>query len=297
MNFKEELAKRTEEAERIIVEYLPLAGDYDKEIIEAMNYSVSAGGKRLRPVLMMSAYRLFGGDGVSVKPFMAAMEMLHTYSLVHDDLPALDNDDYRRGMLTTHKKFGEAAAVLCGDALLHQSYETAMKAFDAEQSERVIRAFRIFGNKSGIYGMIGGQSADVIHTGEMISDGLLYYIYEKKTGALIEGSLMIGAALAGASQADIDKMQKAGAAIGMAFQIQDDVLDLEGNEALLGKPVNSDERNGKKTYITIHGMDKAKSDIRYFSEEAVKIISETGNNTCEREFLNNLIRHLAERVK
>lgn len=182
MNFKEELRIRTDYADNVIKEFLPKEEGFNKELCEAMNYSVNAGGKRLRPILLHTFYKLFGGDSDIVKPCMAAYEMLHTYSLVHDDLPAIDNDNYRRGMPTTHARFGEATAILAGDGLLHQAYETFIKIFDTEISTRTVKALKIFGDKTGINGMLGGQSADVLHTGEVISDELLYYIYEKKQG-------------------------------------------------------------------------------------------------------------------
>lgn len=298
MNFKEELKQRTAEALEIVLAYLPKAGKYDGELVEAMNYSVGAGGKRLRPLLMMSFNRLYGGDGVSVKPFMAAMEMLHTYSLVHDDLPAIDNDDYRRGEYTTHKRFGEAAAILAGDGLLHHAYETAFKAFDlCSDKETVIRALRIFGDRTGINGMLGGQAADVINTSRSIDDGLMYYIYEKKTGALIEGSMMIGAALAGASDGDLKTVCRIGADIGMAFQIRDDILDVTGDESVIGKPKGSDERNNKKTYVSVNGLDKAQEDAEEYSSEARSLLEGLGTNDGERAFIAELFDYLCSRDK
>ena len=294
MSFKELLQEKTREADEIICSFLPKPGIFDNMLVEAMNYSVKAGGKRLRPVLMMSFYRLFGGNGDVVKPFMAAMEMLHTYSLVHDDLPAIDNDDYRRGMPTTHKKYGESLAILAGDGLLHQSYETALKAFESG-SENVVRALKIFSDKTGINGMLGGQTADVINTGKTIDDRLMYYIYENKTGALIEGSMMIGATLAGAGDDDIDTVMGIGSKIGLAFQIKDDLLDIYGDEKALGKPVNSDNRNDKKTYVTVNGPEKSEADIINLTREAGELLGTIGNNEDEKNFLRQLFDYLTSR--
>lgn len=297
-NFDEELKRRTQEAQEVVLDFLPKAGRFDKELIEAMNYSVGVGGKRLRPLLMMSFNRLYEGDEMCVRPFMAAMEMLHTYSLVHDDLPAIDNDDYRRGEYTTHRRFGEAAAILAGDGLLHQAYETALKAFGfCGDKERIIRALLIFGDRTGVNGMLGGQAADVMNTGGSVDEELMRYIYEKKTGALIEGSMMIGAALAGASDGDLDTICRIGADIGMAFQIRDDILDLTGDESVIGKPLYSDERNNKKTYVSLHGLDKARKDAEAFSSEACGLLEGLGHSSVEREFMRELFIYLCSRDK
>lgn len=296
MNFKEELRIRTDYADNVIKEFLPEEEGFNKELCEAMNYSVNAGGKRLRPILLHTFYRLFGGDLDIVKPCMAAYEMLHTYSLVHDDLPAIDNDNYRRGMPTTHARFGEATAILAGDGLLHQAYETFIKIFDTEISTRTVKALKIFGDKTGINGMLGGQSADVLHTGEIISDELLYYIYEKKTGALIEGAMLTGSVLAGCNDEDLAKIKRAGELVGLAFQIKDDILDIYGNEKEIGKPLHSDEKNNKKTYITINGIEKSEHDIAVMSEEACDIVSSLGNDVEERDFIIKLIKYLTDRT-
>ncbi len=298
MNFDEMLANRTDFATHVIMDYFPKAGEYDKDILEAMNYSLLAGGKRLRPVMMYSMYKAFNGTEDVVYPFMAAMEMLHTYSLVHDDLPAIDNDDYRRGQYTTHKRYGEAKAVLAGDGLLHLAYETAIKAFDMSDSyENVINAIKIFGSKTGLYGMFGGQAADVINTGMQIDNELIHYIYENKTGALIEGSLMIGAALAKADADTLEKVCRIGSDIGMAFQIRDDILDIYGDEKLIGKPVLSDEKNNKKTYVSVYGIDKSTADIKMYTKEAVEILKEIVNDSEDRSFLEELFRNLTSRNK
>ena len=296
MDFQMELENRSKYASSVVMDFIPKTNDFDREIIEAMEYSLLAGGKRLRPILVEAFYRLFSGSESLCKPFMAAMEMLHTYSLVHDDLPALDNDDLRRGKPTTHIKYGEALGVLSGDGLLHLAYETCISAFDNTNNfENVLKALRIFGNKTGLMGMFGGQSADVVNTGRDISDELLYYIYKNKTGALIEGSMMIGAALAGAKDEELAIIEKIGFNVGMAFQIRDDILDVYGDEKVFGKPVLSDDRNNKKTYLSINGLDKSRKDVDDFTVNAINMLDDIGNNNEERAFIKELFMYLTSR--
>ena len=230
MNFNKEYESRLTEIESILIRYLPEKEGYQKIIMEAMEYSLLAGGKRLRPMLMLESFRLFGGQSACVEPFMAALEMIHTYSLVHDDLPAMDNDDYRRGRKTTHVVYGEDMGILAGDALLNYAFETACKAFDLEpeNSLRIGRALKILAEKAGIYGMIGGQVVDVRESGHRISGELLEFIYRLKTGALIEAAVMTGAVLAGAADEEIRRMEEIAGKIGLAVQIQDDILYVTG---------------------------------------------------------------------
>lgn len=293
VNFKEELKNRMLEAETAIKKYLPEETGFAAKLAEAMNYNMTAPGKRLRPILMKETYRMFGGCDHVVEPFMAAMEMIHTHSLIHDDLPALDNDDYRRGRKTTHKIYGEALAVLSGDALLNYAYETALKGFDlCEDAALPGKALRILSNKTGIYGMLGGQSVDVMNDGAPLSQEMLDYIYENKTSALIEGSMMIGAVLAGASDDEIQRIEMAGRSLGLAFQIQDDILDVTGSQEELGKPVHSDEKNQKTTYVTLKGIDAAREKARELSDRAISLIKEE-----EDGFLTALIEYLMTRNK
>lgn len=295
MNFKEELALRTRKTEEIIYRYLPKEEGFAKNLAEAMNYSMKAGGKRLRPLFMQETFALFGGEGKTVEPFMAAMEMIHTHSLVHDDLPALDNDEYRRGKKTTHAVYGEAQAILCGDALLNYAYETAFLAFPmCQDAARVGRALQILGEKTGIYGMLGGQALDVANDGEPLTEEQLDYIYANKTSALIEGAMMIGAALAGASEEEIFLIESVGYRVGLAFQIQDDILDVTSTCEILGKPVLSDEKNKKTTYVTLRGVEEAQKEVRRLSEEALETLQELG---AENPFLNELITFLITRRK
>lgn len=289
--------------ENIIKKYLPEETGFQKTIFEAMNYSILSGGKRLRPLMMKEAFEMLGGRGELVEPFMAALEMIHTYSLIHDDLPCMDDDEYRRGRKTTHVVYGEGMAVLAGDGMLNLAYETAAKAFDLLQPDdldgykRVAKALQILGTKAGIYGMVGGQVVDVESEEKeiAISADMLLFIHKNKTAALIEAALMIGAILAGADEVTVSKMELCAGNVGIAFQIQDDILDVTGTMEELGKPIGSDEKNNKQTYITIFGMDKAKEDVARLSTEAVKQIEE-----CEKDssgkFLKELIISLINRT-
>ena len=298
VNFQDELKKRTEEIEAVLKSYLPREEGFAKTMAQAMNYSVLAGGKRLRPMLILETCRMFGGEDKLAYPFMAAMEMIHTHSLVHDDLPALDNDDYRRGRLTTHKVYGEAMGVLSGVALLNYAYEVMLTAFDLAEDEkaraRVIKALKVMSHKTGLYGMLGGQSVDVENDGKPMSREMINYIYENKTSALIEGSMMAGAILGGASAEEVAVVEKAASGIGLAFQIQDDILDVTSTAEELGKPIYSDEKNHKTTYVTLMGIDKASQQVAELSEEAVKLLE--GLNK-KNEFLFTLVKELVGRRK
>lgn len=298
MNFKIEQKKKLSEIEEIISRYLPEETGFQKTVIEAMNYSVNVGGKRLRPMLMKEVFSLFGGKGEVIEPFMAAMEMIHTYSLVHDDLPAMDDDEYRRGKKTTHVVYGECMAILAGDGLLNYAFETACKAFDLEpENKNIGKALKVFAKKAGIFGMIGGQTADIeaeTMEKEKITEELLLFIHKNKTAALIEASMMIGAILAGAKENEISAIEKIGHNIGIAFQIQDDILDITSSLEVLGKMTGSDEKNNKVTYVSLNGMEKSKEDVKSLSEEAVKLLKSFRQ---ENEYLNELIKELITREK
>ena len=294
-NAKERLAQSVKEAEEIVYSYLPAEEGHQKTIFEAMNYSVKAGGKRLRPILMREVYRLFGGQGKEIEPLMAAIEMIHTSSLIHDDLPALDDDDYRRGRLTTHKVYGEAMGVLSGVALLNYAYETMFQAFAlTKEQDRVIHALRVVSQKTGIHGMLGGQSVDVENDGKPLEKEMLDYIYRNKTSALIEASMMTGAILAGANEQEVSAVEKAAGNIGLAFQIQDDILDVTSTAEELGKPVHSDEKNNKVTYVTLFGTEKAAEQVEELSEKAIDLLKSLNKNN---EFLYLLIEKLINRRK
>lgn len=295
MNFHEELKTRTAWTEEVIGRFLPMEEGWQREIMEAMNYSVQAGGKRLRPLMMYETFRMFGGEGEAVFPFMAAIEMIHTYSLVHDDLPEMDNDEYRRGKLTTHAKYGHAMGVLAGDALLNYAYETAVLAFDVPGMEkRAASALKVLGRKAGIYGMVGGQVVDVQSSGSGISREKLDFIYRLKTGALLEASMMAGAILAGASEEEVRTVEEAACKVGLAFQIRDDILDVTSTLEELGKPVHSDDRNEKTTYVTLKGLEAAEQEVEEISESALSLLSSL---PYENEFLTELIKSLIYREK
>lgn len=291
----EQLLQSTEEVEQVVYSYLPAEEGHQKTIFEAMNYSVKAGGKRLRPLLMREVYRLFGGTGIEIEPFMAAIEMIHTSSLIHDDLPCMDNDEYRRGKKTTWVVYGYDMAVLAGDALLIYAIETAARAFQmTDNAQRVGKCIGILAQKTGIYGMIGGQTVDVELTDKLIPKDKLDFIYRLKTGALLEAAMVIGAVMAGASDEECETVERMAAAIGLGFQIQDDILDVTGSQEVIGKPVNSDEKNKKTTYVTLEGLDKAKKDVEQISAEAIEELGKLpGNN----EFLEQLIHVLINRQK
>jgi geranylgeranyl diphosphate synthase type II len=278
-----------------IYEYLPKEESRQKIITEAMNYSVKAGGKRIRPILMYETAKLFLEPTKDIYPFMAAIEFIHTYSLVHDDLPAMDNDEFRRGRKTTHAQFGEDIGVLTGDALLNYAFEIMSETIlNSENQENCVKAMNIISKKAGIYGMIGGQTVDVINEGKQTDIDTILYIHNLKTAALIEASMMAGACLSGASDADIDKIEKVAKNIGIAFQIQDDILDVTGTIEVLGKPVLSDEKNNKVTYVTIKGIEESKKQVVSYSKEAEELIKSLGGD-CD--FLIRFIEKLIYRKK
>lgn len=295
MNFQDELKRRTDEIEEMFRSFLPAEEGFARTMAQAMNYSMLAGGKRLRPMLIQETYRLFGGTEKVAEPFMAGMEMIHTHSLIHDDLPALDNDDYRRGRLTTHKVYGEAMGVLSGVALLNYAYETMLQAFSlTEDQDRVICALKVMAEKTGIHGMLGGQSVDVENDGKPLEKEMLDYIYRNKTSALIEASMMTGAILAGADEQQVAVVEEAAGNIGLAFQIQDDILDVTGDASVTGKAAGSDEKNQKTTYVTLEGLSKARNEVEALSAAAIGDLDKLpGNN----EFLEQLIRLLVNRER
>lgn len=293
-DFQRQMKEKVEDIEKMLQEYLPKQKGYQSVIMEAMGYSLMAGGKRLRPMLMMETYRLFQGSCKAIRPFMAAIEMIHTYSLVHDDLPALDNDDYRRGRKTTHIVYGEDMGILAGDALLNYAFETAFQAFvtDPQDSLLIGRALGVLGKKAGIYGMIGGQVIDVKETGHVVSKEVLDTIYVLKTSALIEASMMIGAIFGGASEEEVKKVEKIARYVGLAFQIQDDILDVTSTEEVLGKPIHSDEKNEKTTYVSLMGIEGAKKIVEEYSASAIDLLHQlSGKN----EYLEQLLLELIHR--
>ena len=300
--FLEDQKAKIEEIETILKEFLPREEGYQKIIMEAMGYSLLAGGKRLRPMLMKEVYLLFseGTENLEEKKalhaFMAAQEMIHTYSLVHDDLPAMDDDEYRRGRKTTHVVFGEDMGILAGDALLNFAFETAAGAFSNAPSKwrEIADALQILSKKAGIYGMIGGQVIDVKETGHVVSGEILDAIYELKTAALIESSMMIGAILGGAKESEVRIVEQIAKNVGIAFQVQDDILDVTGTASTLGKPVHSDEKNEKTTYVTLYGVEHSKKTVEEKSRQAIDMLKELPG---EHAYLEQLLIQLIYREK
>ncbi|MCR5719387.1 MAG: polyprenyl synthetase family protein [Lachnospiraceae bacterium] len=301
VDFQKELERRTLEAEKTVKKFLPEDKDNKFIVTEGIRYSVEAGGKRLRPVMMKAAFDLFKGEGSIIEPFMAAIEMIHTYSLVHDDLPAMDNDRFRRGNESTWYKYGEAMGILCGDELLNLAAETASSAFDLcgddlKMHKRTAKALQILFSKSGLWGMLGGQCLDVNAEKEKIKLSLqdIMLIHKLKTAALIEASMCVGAILAGADEDAVKDMEKCAYDIGIAFQIRDDILDVTGKTEELGKPVGSDAENGKETYVTIKGIEESDRAVKDYSDEAMAIL---GKYLPGSEFLTRLVSHMSERNK
>lgn len=306
--FEQELHNRAENIDKLLESYLPKEEGWAKCVAKAMNYSITAKGKRLRPMLMQETYQMFGGTGKEIMPFMAAIEMIHTYSLVHDDLPAMDNDEYRRGRKTTHVVYGEAMAILAGDGLLNYAFETALQAFAIESIDtaKAVKALTILAGKAGIYGMIGGQTADIEaeNLGNQVTEEHLLFIHEHKTAALIQAAMMIGAVLGGADEAQTAVVEQAAYEIGIAFQIQDDILDVTSSLEVLGKQVGSDEKNNKTTYVTLKGLETASTEQKELSNRAIerleglqKDIAAQKNTALQGDFLLALIRSLITRVK
>ncbi len=291
MDFEQQKQQKTEEINVFLKEFLPEESGKEIILCEAMNYSVAVGGKRLRPMILLEAYRMFGGTDTAAQPFAAALEMIHTYSLVHDDLPAMDNDMYRRGQLTTHAKYGEALGILAGDGLLNYAFEVMSDAV-CEQGANAARAMRILAKAAGVRGMIAGQTVDLLWTGKPQTKELLDYINERKTSALLCSALMAGAALAGASEEELSVLKQAGNYVGLAFQIKDDILDVIGDESKLGKPLHSDEKNEKSTYVTLIGIEGAEKTVREFSGRAVELLDTL---PYKNPFLKELLLSLVTR--
>lgn len=298
MTFREELEKRVNEMNFYLEKRLnEIDADLAEYLMDAMRYSVLAPGKRLRPILMVESCKLFADSAEGLDEFMLAIECIHSYSLVHDDMPCIDNDEYRRGRKTTHAVYGETTALLAGDGLLNLAYEFASKAFNTNADPATVgKALQVLSRKAGILGMVGGQAVDVESekTGSKITEEKLLFIHENKTGALIEASMMIGAILAGASDADVRKIERAASCIGIAFQIRDDILDIEGSFEELGKPIGSDAENEKVTYVSIYGMEKAKKDVEDYSKEAIEILSSFKNRNI---FLEDVVDALVNRKR
>ena len=292
MNCKQILEQKAKQIDEYLEQYLPSEKEYPSIIFEAMRYSVFAGGKRLRPVLLLSACETLGGDTEKAIPFACAIEMIHSYSLIHDDLPAMDNDDYRRGMLTSHKKFGEDIAILAGDGLLHHAFEIMSDACVKYCSEKTVKAMQAIAHGAGVFGMLSGQVADVISEGKQIDEKTMYFIHKNKTAAMLQGALKAGTLLAGGTEQHIKMMEQAGEKIGVAFQIADDILDVTSTFQELGKPVHSDEKNEKNTFVTMYGIEASQKMVQTLSEEAIAIFQTFGEKA---DFLIELTQYLMKR--
>lgn len=288
---KNKLERDTKIVNEALIKYMAHEDNPQSKIYEAMEYSLYAGGKRLRPVLMLETAKMCRGDTKTVLPFACAMEMIHTYSLIHDDLPAMDNDDLRRGMPTSHKKFGEAVAILAGDALLNKAFEIVSSVRDTKP-ERVLRAISMLANSSGTEGMIGGQVVDIESEGKEIELAELKYLHLLKTGAIIRSACTIGAVLAGADEAEIKAVDEFAANLGVAFQIRDDILDCTGTQEELGKPIGSDEAGDKNTYVKLLGLTKSEELVKEYSQKAISALEIFGERA---EFLKWLSSYLIER--
>ncbi len=283
-----------------INEKINIVDDYLKKYMhninfEPMHYSLFADGKRLRPILMIGAYELFDGNNINnIMPFACAIEMIHTYSLIHDDLPAMDNDDYRRGKLTNHKVYGEGMAILAGDALLNLAFEIMIGETIHNKNIKGLEAMQAIAYASGIFGMIGGQVKDLESENKQIDKSTLDFIHENKTAKMIQASLKVGAILASGTKEQIQNLSIAGYNLGMAFQIQDDILDITGDENYLGKPINSDLKNEKSTFVSLYGLSEAKLYVEKYSNEAKRIFKQFG---ASAKFLLELTEYLVTRKK
>ncbi len=288
------LNEKVKQIETMLGAYLPEVRGYPKTVLDAMVYSVNVGGKRLRPMLLLETHKFFGGSSKTAEAFAAALEMIHTYSLVHDDLPAMDNDELRRGKPTTWKVYGETMGILAGDALLNYAFEVAALAVERDPSRESARALSYLAQKAGIYGMIGGQVVDIESEGKQPDLETLLYIHEHKTAALIEAAMVIGAILAGADDADVENVEIVAHNVGLAFQLKDDILDVTSTAEELGKPIGSDAKNEKITYVTLKGLEAAQRDVEKFSKLAVETLAKCKG---ENPFLTDLIEMLVERGK
>lgn len=288
---KEMLKEQIDLIDEHLGKYLEKKDNPQSIIYDAMRYSVFAGGKRLRPILMLNVCKMCGGDTDEVMPFACALEMIHTYSLIHDDLPAMDNDDLRRGMPTSHKKFGEATAILAGDALLNKAFEV-VSSYKGKQTERAMKAINILSVSSGTEGMIGGQIVDMLSEGKTITPDELRYLHLNKTGAIIRSACVIGAVMSGAGEEEIKVVDGFAQNLGIAFQIQDDILDVTGTEEELGKPIGSDAEENKNTYVSLMGLERSKELAEEYSDSAKKSLDIFGSKA---DFLKQFTDYLTDR--
>jgi len=292
LNIESMLANKIQKVDKLLKNYLTPNSEYEEKIYEAMKYSIFAGGKRIRPILMIEAYNVLNNYEKAVEPFAVAIEMIHTYSLIHDDLPAMDDDDYRRGKLTNHKVYGDGIAILAGDALLNLAFEIMIEGSLQNDMKLGLQAMKILGERSGVHGMIGGQVIDLLSENREISIETVTYIHEHKTAALIHAAVEVGVLLAGGTKEQLEKMKKFGYYLGMAFQIQDDILDKIGKQEILGKSIDSDEKNKKATYVSFYGLEKSKEQVILLSKKAFECLNYFGESA---DFLKQLTKYLMDR--
>ena len=290
MNFENNIKKYIDAVNKKLECYL--SPKYPEDIYKAMGYSVFAGGKRVRPVLMLAACEAFGGNIEDVLPYACGLEMIHTYSLIHDDLPAMDNDDYRRGKLTCHKAFNEGLAILAGDGLLTYAFDVMLSDALKKRDFKYVYATKTLANLSGMNGMLVGQVVDVESEGKKIDADTLLYIHDNKTAGLIKAALLAGAAIGGADEDSLKNLEKIGYNIGVAFQIKDDILDVTSTTEILGKPVLSDKKNDKVTYVSLYGLEKSQKDFELLSEEAIELLKKIDNSEFLVEYVNKLINRI-----
>ena len=296
MNFKEEQKEKVEKIEAILREYLPEANGYQSVIMEAMEYSLMAGGKRLRPMLMRETSRLFGDETEALCPFMAALEMIHTYSLIHDDLPCMDNDDMRRGKPSNHMVFGEAQALLAGDGLLTYAFEWMLEAGIGFNNLNYYRAVAEIAKRAGVSGMVAGQSIDLISQTEGIkNEDELNYIHRHKTADLLIASVIAGALCANPTDIQLKTLEGYAEKIGILFQITDDILDAEGDETLVGKTLHKDETDKKLTYVSLYGVERSKNMAQQIAQEAERLLFTTFGENCK--YLYDVIYYILNRNK
>nr|WP_027624670.1 farnesyl diphosphate synthase [Clostridium lundense] len=260
------------EIEKWLYEYFKDKGTYNKKIYEAMGYSVNIGGKRIRPILMLLTYKMYNKDYKEALPAACALEMIHTYSLIHDDLPAMDNDDLRRGKPTNHKVFGEAIAILAGDGLLNEAFNILFEEA-LNKDKRWLKVGHLIGQCAGSEGMIAGQVVDILGENKEMDEKELRYMHKNKTGALIKGAILSGAILAGADESDLKILNEFGEKLGLAFQIKDDILDVIGDEKKLGKTIKKDEIHNKSTFVSVYGLDNCKDMCCKLTEQCIELLN------------------------
>lgn len=279
------------EIDNWLMNYFANKGSYNKRIYDAMGYSINVGGKRIRPILAILIYSLYYDNYKDIMPIAAAIEMIHTYSLIHDDLPCMDNDDLRRGKPTNHKIYGEAIATLAGDGLLNEAMNI-MFDYCADKGRNYLLACKLISNSAGAEGMIGGQVVDILSENKKINIEELYYMHRKKTGELIRASILAGAYLADAPENDLEMLNSFGEDLGLAFQIKDDILDVTGNTELLGKKIKSDENNKKSTFVTSFGLERCEIMCKELTQKCIDLLDDLNKDTVT---LKKLTRMLLER--